>query len=219
MNSDDDIPKARTPLSRKRILKAAIKFADENGLDALSMRKLAKELGFEVMALYNHVKKKDDLLDGALDLVIGEISNPPGDLDWKASILYRAKSTHSVLLTHRWAAQIWTARKPGPYRLQFMEAMLTDLKNAGFSDEIVYRGFHCINIFILGFTTEQLNFNLTPEQLNKEASAFIANFSKDEYPNLIKHIQQHLDEPKHKNCHDEEFDFGLNLILSGLEKA
>src|SRR6266540_4589920 len=104
----------RTPLSRERVLRAAIALADESGIESLSMRKLADELGVKAMSLYNHVANKDDLLDGIVDAVWGEIVLPSAETDWKTRIRGIATSAHEALLRHPWASTLHARQKPGP---------------------------------------------------------------------------------------------------------
>ena len=124
----------RAPLSRERVLRAAIELADEGGIDALSMRRLGQELGVEAMSLYNHVANKDDLLDGILELVARRDRGTPGEADWKAELRRTAISSHEVFLRHRWACSLMMHRpNAGPVRMQWMEAVLRTLREAGFS--------------------------------------------------------------------------------------
>src|SRR5918911_147 len=101
---------SRLPLSRDRILRTAIDLADESGIEAVTMRRLAQELGFEAMSLYNHVANKDDLLDGILDLVVGEIEVPGPGTGWRTAMRQRALSAHEVLVRHPWAAMLLMSR-------------------------------------------------------------------------------------------------------------
>ena len=93
----------RTPLSRERVLRAAVDLADESGIEALSMRKLGQELGVEAMSLYNHVANKEEILDGMADLIMSEIEPPLPDADWKSALRERALSAREVLVRHPWA--------------------------------------------------------------------------------------------------------------------
>src|SRR5437899_10809308 len=93
----------RAPLSRDRVLRAAVRLADAGGFESLTMRKLGQELGVHAMSLYNHVANKDDLRDGIVDLVMSEIEVPSAGADWKAAIRTSSISTHEVLLRHPWA--------------------------------------------------------------------------------------------------------------------
>src|SRR5713226_2500728 len=120
--------KRRTPLSRERVLRAAIVLADTGGIDSLTMRKLGQELGVEAMSLYNHVANKDDILDGIVDLVFGEIDVPSDRADWKTTMRQRAISAREVLLRHPWATSLMQSRsKPGPATLRHNDSVLGSL--------------------------------------------------------------------------------------------
>ena len=179
------------------------------------MRRLARELGFEVMSLYNHVRKKDEVLDGALDTVIEGIERPANDLGWRDAVHHLARSTRRVLLAHPWAARIWSQRDAGPARLRYVETLLGCLRDRGFSPELTYRGFHSIHVYVLGYTNDQLDFEFDAETMGDEARAFVESLSPDEFPHLIEHVEQHLDGPDY----EDEFRFGLDIILDGLERA
>jgi AcrR family transcriptional regulator len=207
---------ARVPLSRERVLRVALAFVDERGLEALSMRKLAQELGVEAMSLYNHVANKDDLVNGIVDLVANEAESPAAGRDWKTELRRSAISAHEAFRRHPWAARIWmSAGGMNDDRMRHADAILRALREAGFSEELTYHGFHVLNGYALGFTLQELNFPYDREQLERIATRFLSSFPADEYPYLAEHVRQHL-EP-----HDENrgaFEFGLDLILDSLER-
>ena len=120
----------RVPLSRERILSAAITLADEGGIDSLSMRKLAEGLGVEAMSLYNHIANKDDLLAGIVEAVAGEIATPSTDTEWKTAIREIATSAHESLLRHPWARDLWIRTSPGPARMRYGDSLLGALRSA-----------------------------------------------------------------------------------------
>jgi AcrR family transcriptional regulator len=206
----------RTPLSRERVLHAAVALADEAGIEALSMRRLAKELGVEAMSLYNHVANKDEILDGILDVVVGEIDLPSDGVDWKTAIRRSAISTRDVLLRHRWASTHWMSRQSaGHARLRHGDWILKTLREAGFPKDLIYHAFHILEAHVLGFTGMQLSLPHGGEDLAGIAATFLRELPADEYPDLVEHITQHL-EP-----HDGDeggFELGLDLILDGLER-
>jgi AcrR family transcriptional regulator len=207
---------ARTPLSRERVLQAAISFVDERGIEALSMRKLAQELGVEAMSLYNHVENKDDIVDGILDLVTAEIELPPAETDWKTALRANAISRHEAYKRHPWAARVWmTSTKVSSVRLALGDAMLRGLREAGFPKELIYHAYHTIDGYVLGFTLQEGNFPYSAEELKELAGAFLRDFPSDEFPDLAEHIQQHTDPPHHEGG---SFELGLDLILDGLER-
>src|SRR5687768_4150469 len=143
----------RAPLTRERVLRAAIALADESGIESLSMRKLGLELGVEAMSLYNHVANKDDLLDGIVEAVTSEIELPPDEADWKAAIRQTAISSHEVFVRHRWACSLMLRRsKANPARMQWMESVLRTLREAGFSADMTHHAYHALDSHITGFT-------------------------------------------------------------------
>ncbi len=205
----------RTPLSKERVLRAAVALADEHGIEALSMRRLAKELGVEAMSLYNHVANKDEILDGIVDAVVREIDLPPDDVDWKTALRTSAISECDVLLRHRWASSLRTARRGGgPAQLRKADWTLRTLREAGFSKDLVYHAFHFLEAYVVGATVQRLSFPYEGEELAGMAERFLRDFPSDDYPDLDRHIREHL-EP-----HDGEsgFELGLDLILDGLER-
>ena len=207
--------KTRSPLSKERVLRAAIRLADKD-IDSLSMRKLGQELGVEAMSLYNHVANKDEVLDGIVALVVSEIEPPPEGADWKATLRGHAIATHKVLMAHPWAANLWWRRGEGPDRMRQAEMQLKTLREAGFSEDLTYHGYHVLVGHILGFTLQALNFPIeTKEELAEMAAKFLEDFPVDEYPYLAEHIGQHV----HPGESGEgAFEFGLDLILDGLER-
>ncbi len=197
-------------------MRAALALADAEGIEALSMRRLAKELGVEAMSLYNHVAHKDEILGGITDLVASEVDLPSDASDWRTAMRRNAISARDVLLRHRWATSLWMRQGGGPARLRNGDWMLRTLREAGFSKDLIYHGFHILESYVLGYTLQQLNFPYKGEELAGIATTFLQQLPADAYPDLVEHIRQHL-EP-----HDEEtggFELGLDLILDGLERA
>jgi AcrR family transcriptional regulator len=206
---------ARQPLTRERVLRAALAFADEHGLEKLSMRKLAQELGVEAMSLYNHVENKEDIVGGIVGLVVDEVE-PPAGSDWKAALRESAISAHEALSRHRWAAQIWmTSGGRGSDRMGHAEAALRCLREAGFSKDLTYHAFHVWQGYALGFTLQELNFPHDREELKQMAATFLRDFPTEEFPYLAEHIEQHVEPPLQE--HQGAFEFGLDLILDRLE--
>jgi AcrR family transcriptional regulator len=206
----------RVPLSRERVLRAAVALADEGGIEALSMRRLAKELGVEAMSLYNHVANKDEILDGLIDLVVGEIELPSDGGDWKTAMRRAAISTRDVLLRHPWASKLWMTRQSGgPARLRHGDWLLRTLREARLSKDAIYHAFHFLEAYVLGYAGLQLSFPYTGEELAGLATTFLQQLPADEYPDLVDHIKQHL-EPR--DADQGGFEMGLDLILDGLER-
>ena len=206
----------RTPLSKERVLRAAIDLADAGGIEALSMRRLARELGVEAMSLYNHVANKDEILAGIVDLVATEIEMPEGD-DWKAAIRRSAISHRDVLVRHRWASSLQMSRQGGgPAQLRHADWLLRTLREAGLSKQLMYHAFHIVQAYVLGATVQQLNFPHRGEELAGLATSFLQQLPAGEYPDFVEHVMQHL-EPRHGE--EGGFELGLDLILDGLERA
>lgn len=210
-----DTGQGRSPLTRDRILTAAVGFADANGIQALSMRKLANDLGFEVMSLYNHVANKADILSGVVDLVVAEAEMPPEGLEWRAAIHQLIGELHHALVRHPWTTRLWYTTSAGPARLQFAETLLSIFRGAGFSAELTHHGFHAVNRHLLGFTAEELDVRVVDEDLKGAVAGFLEQISEGQYPHLIEHANHHIAHP----TDDSDFVFGLNLILDGLERA
>jgi AcrR family transcriptional regulator len=215
----------RVPLSRERVLDAALRLADEGGIESLSMRKLAQALGVEAMALYNHVANKDDMLDGIVDLVLCEFELPSAIDSWEAAVRTCAISAHDALLRHRWSCNlIMSSTSVRPPRMRYMEWLLRCLREAGFSAEGASHAYHAIDSHILGFTLWQLGHTMPgggPRVRNKEELAvflatLVPTFSPDDYPYLLEHAELHL--LGSSDGRESEFEFGLRLILDGLKR-
>jgi AcrR family transcriptional regulator len=206
----------RIPLSKDRVLRAAVALADEGGIKALSMRKLAQELGVEAMSLYNHVANKDDILDGIVELVASAIDLAPDEADWKTAVRRRVISAHDVVSRHPWASSLWMSSATfGPARMGFGDALLRGLREGGFSEDLTYHAYHVLQSHLLGYTLYVSSFDFDVEELEELAAAFLRDFPADEYPDLAEHIRQHM-EPRDDD--DGAFEFGLDLILDGLER-
>jgi AcrR family transcriptional regulator len=209
-------PVPRVPLSRDRVLRAAIGLADEAGIESLSMRRLGQELGVEAMSLYNHVANKDDMLNGIVDIVESGIELPSPGADWKPALRKIAISAHDVFERHPWAASLTlSGTGPRPARRRYMNAILGTLREAGFSAEMTDLAYHTLESHIAGFTLWAAQFQVDPAELPNLAATFLREIG-DEYPYLVEHVHQHL---KERNPEDEgAFAFGLDLILDGLER-
>ncbi len=214
----DPRAEARIPLSRERVLRAAIALADGGGIESLSMRKLGQELGVEAMSLYNHVANKDDIEDGIVEIVLGEIEVPSDGADWKTALRQTAISSHEVFVQHRWACSLLMRRpRVSPTRMHWMEAVLRTLREAGFSADMTHHAYHALDSHITGFTLWQVSMPFeTKEELVDLAEDFLREIPADEYPYVIEHAEQHIApaSPDGKT----EFEFGLELILDGLER-
>jgi AcrR family transcriptional regulator len=207
----------RLPLSRDRILQAALELADEHGIDALSMRRLGQSLGFEAMSLYNHVANKDDLLDGILDLVLAEAEPAAADASWDEAIRSSAISMHAAFRQHPWAsALLMSSAHMRPARLRQMDSLLELLRGAGFSSDATYHAYHVLDGYITGFTLWETGHSFTAADMTKFAGMVDQMLPVEEYPALNEHAAQHLAEGPHRDV--SAFEFGLDLILEGLRK-
>jgi AcrR family transcriptional regulator len=200
------------------VIEAALALADERGVEALSMRKLAEELGVKAMSLYNHVANKDDVLDGIVDAAMMEITVPPACDDWKAAVREIAISAHETLLRHPWAVGLGPRQKPGPGLLRYGDSLLGCFRNAGFSKDLAYHAYHVIEGYILGYTTQVLNFRaVDTTQLEDVMGRFTRGDFAAEYPHFTEHALQHM-EPAPGQEHVNGYELGLDLILDGLER-
>jgi AcrR family transcriptional regulator len=207
----------RIPLNRERVLRAAVELADAGSIDSLSMRKLAQELDVEAMSLYHYFASKNELLDGMLDAVFGEIELPVSGTDWRRDMRRTAVSFHRVLLRHRWACtMLGSSVGIGMTRLRYMNAVLGRLREAGFEAGMVDHAYHALDSHTIGFTLWVLPYlamDNVPEDLGQQ---FIERLSPDEFPDLIDHIRYHVADDRSGDTN--EFDFGLDLLLDGLER-
>jgi AcrR family transcriptional regulator len=211
----DPTPPPRAPLRRDRVLEAAIRLADDGGIESLSMRKLGRALGVEAMSLYKHVANKDDVLDGLVDLVEGEIELPSSVQDWKAAIRTCAISAHEVLRRHPWAPSLIMTRFR-PARLRYMDWLLGRLRGAGFPPQLTYHAYHALDSHILGFTLWEAGHSVDTDDLPDAVESFLRQLPIDDYPHFAEHVQQHLTEPGLDDVGG--FEFELDLILDGLQR-
>jgi AcrR family transcriptional regulator len=208
----------RPSLSRDQVLRAAIALADDNGIASLTMRKLGETLGVEAMSLYNHVTNKDDVLDGMIDLVFSEIDLPAIGTDWKTAMRQRAISVRAVLARHRWAIGLMESRTtPGPATVRHHDAVIGTLRNAGFSIELTAHAYSALDSYIYGFAMQEpsLPFD-TAQETAEVAQAIMARFPAGEYPHLTELTIEHV--LKSGYSYANEFEYGLDLILDGLER-
>ena len=204
-------------MNRDQVLRAAVALADETGIESLSMRKLGQTLGIEAMSLYNHVAGKEALLDGMIDLVFAEIELPTGE-DWKKALRGRAISMREALARHRWAVGLMESRtNPGATTLRQHDAVIGCLLAAGFSMELTAHAFAAVDSYVYGFALQEkgLPFD-TPEQTAEMAQAMLAHFPVDEFPHLAAFTREHVMRPGYD--FGAEFEFGLDLLLDGLER-
>jgi AcrR family transcriptional regulator len=210
----------QVPLSKERVLRAAAELADREGLESLTMRKLAEQLGAGAMSLYHHVPNKDALLDGMVDIVFGEIEVPTTDGDWKTALRKRAISTRDALRRHRWAIGLMESRtQPGPANLRLHNAVLACLREAGFSIADAVHAYSVQDAYIYGFALQEKSLPFeTSEEAAQIGEMMVRQFQHlaDQLPYSFEVVGGYVA----KGGYDPtaEFEFGLNLILDGLER-
>lgn len=206
----------RGPLTKDRVLRAAVALADRNGIESLTMRKLAHELDAGAMSLYYHVANKDELLDGMVDLVYEEIEPPSSDADWKTALRRVAVAAREALVRHRWAIPLMESRaRPGPANLRHHDAVIGLLRDAGFSVELAVHAYSALDSYVYGFALQEQTLPFeTPGELAELGESMLQQFAADEYPHLAETI---VELTKVDYDFADEFEFGLELILDGLE--
>jgi AcrR family transcriptional regulator len=209
----------RAPLSRARVLDAAVALTDASGLQSLTMRKLGEAVGVEAMSLYNHVANKADLLDGMIDLLFSQIHLPTAGVDWKTAMRHRAISAREILSRHPWAIGLMDSRtSPGPATLRHHDAVLGTLRQSGFSIELAAHAFSVLDSYIYGFALQETSLPFdTAEETAELAQMILNQLPADQYPYLAELTIQHVLQPGYD--YGDEFEFGLDLILDGLERA
>ena len=207
-------------LSEERVLRTAVVLADQHGLEWLSMRKLADELGVSPMSPYYYVPNKDRLIDGMIDMVFGEIEPPSLELDWKEAMRRRAVSTRAALSRHRWAVGQMEGRTThGPANLRLHDACLGCLRAAGFSLEMTVHAYSVQDSYIYGFALQETDMaSETAEDFAAEAQRQMTAYAEvlADYPNLLEVVGGHVAQAGYD--YDTEFLFGLDLILDRLEQ-
>jgi AcrR family transcriptional regulator len=209
----------RIPLTRERVLDAAMKLADGGGIEALSMRKLGQALGVEAMALYYHFANKERVLDGIVDLVFGEIDLPAAGAEWKAAMRRRAISVRDARMRHRWAIGLMESRtNPGPANLRHHDAVIGCLRAAGFDMAAAATAYSLLDAYIYGFALTKMNLPFdTTTDIVEMAETMLEPFPAGEYPNLAAFITDHAMKPGYDFA--DEFEVGLDVILDGLERV
>ncbi len=210
----------RAPLSRDRVLRAAVARADKAGIESLSMRRLAEELGVVPMALYKHMANKEELLDGMIDVVVGEIDPPVAGAGWKSAVRQRILSARRALLRHPWASQVMESKQnPTPLVLAYMDTMIGLFRAGGFSVNLTHHVMHTIGSRVLGFSQELFNDSST---IDPEVAAAMMRELGPKFPNVLaiataaSHEEASVVGP---GCDDQyEFEFALDLLLDGFER-
>jgi AcrR family transcriptional regulator len=210
---------SRVPLTRELVLQTALKLADQGGLEALSMRKLGQALGVEAMAVYYHFANKERVLDGIVDLVFGEIDLPAIGADWKTAMRRRAIALRDALARHRWAIGLMESRtNPGPANLRHHDAVIGCLRAADFDMAMAAHAYSLLDGYIYGFALTKMNLPFdTTTDIAEMAESMLEPFPVGEYPNLADFITEHAMKPGYDFA--DEFEYGLDVILDGLERA
>jgi AcrR family transcriptional regulator len=207
----------RTPLSRERVLRAAIELADEGGIESLSIRKLAQEVGLRPMSLYHYVAGKDEIVNGILEMVVGQFELAGEGGDWESAIRRSATSAHHVLLAHPWAcALMMSGAGVSASRMRYMEALLGRLRGAGFSAETTDHAYHALDSHIIGFTLWHVGYSAGMKGFPDSSAATSLRDLIGGYPYLVEHAEQHM--RKRRPGEPTDFEFGLELILGSLAR-
>jgi AcrR family transcriptional regulator len=217
----------RIPLSRERVLRAAVAIADEHGLEALTMRRLAEVLDAEAMSLYYHVANKDEVLDGVVDLVaaeineaVGQIDLPTAGADWKKAMRARILTAREVMLRHRWAPALLQTRTEASLAvLRYFDGLLAILRDGGFSYDLAHQALHALGSRGLGFVQEL--FAPGDGAAGDQPDEMMASMA-EQLPHLVGMLREvaHDDPDSRLGWCDEqaEFEFGLDVILDGLDR-
>ncbi len=207
-----------TPLSRERVVQAALALADASGIESLTMRRLGEALSVEAMSLYKHVANKSDLLDGMTDAVFGEIALPEIGSEWRTAMRDRAISARAALNRHPWAIALVSSRTaPGPATLHHHDTVIGTLRAAGFSVELTAHAFSAIDSYVYGFALQEATLPFdTVEEAAEVGQAMFARMAAGQYPHLTEFTTTHVLQPGYD--YGAEFAYGLDAILDGLER-
>lgn len=221
MSSTKKTPVSRAPLNRERVSLAAVRLADESGIDALSMRNLAQDLGVVPMALYKHVANKEELLDEMINVLVLEIDPLQADLDWKGALRHRILSARQALLRHPWAPHVIESRNSAsPVVLDYIDSLIGIFLAAGFSLDLTHYAMHALGSRMWGFIQEVFPTPASPTDPAELAAAFAQWAIR--YPNIIEMATaaNHSDDGQiTQGCDDQfEFEFALDLLLDGFER-
>jgi AcrR family transcriptional regulator len=206
-------------VTKQRALELAVSLADAGGIESLSMRRLAKELGVEAASLYHHVRNKDEILDGLVELVSAEIAPPPTGVEWRAAMRERSLATRAVLKRHPWAVSLMASRMtPGPATLGHLDAGIGCLREAGFPVPLAAHGISLIDSYVHGFVLQEVNLPFEgSDELTDMTQAIVDSFPANDFPHLFEVAIVHVMQPGYD--YGDEFSYGLDLILEGLHAA
>ncbi len=210
------MPKPATPLSRERVLRAAVAIADADGIGGLTMRSLADALGVKPMSVYHHVANKDEILDGIVDVVFSRIELPTPGGDWRHEMVKRARSAREVLRRHPWAIGLLESRTaPGPATLRHHDATIGTLRRAGFPVALTAHACALLDSYVYGFAVQEaaLPFD-SPESATEVTGNILEHLAVEEYPYLVEMATEHVLRPG--NDFADEFEFGLDVVLDAM---
>lgn len=214
------VAERRDPLSRERVLRAAMDLADREGIAALSMRNLAREVGVEAMSLYHHMEGKEDLLAGLSDMVMQEIELPEGPpREWKTAVRRMAVSYHAAFRRHPWALGITgVPTRVGPGTLTYMEWVLRTLRRGGFSARMTHHAYHILDSHVVGSSQWEAGIMaaIPKDKMADLARTVLGRVPVDRFPYFHEHAQQHIGGATKGDKHP--FELGLDLILEGLDR-
>ncbi|MEV7420209.1 TetR/AcrR family transcriptional regulator C-terminal domain-containing protein [Streptomyces sp. NPDC089919] len=203
------------PLSRDRVLRAAVGLADEGGVAAVTIRAVAERLGVKPMSLYHHVPHKEAILDGIVDAVFAEIELPADEPDWRAALRHRAHSARDVLGRHSWAIALMESRAhPGPATLYHHDAVLGILRRAGFPYALAGHAYSLLDSYVYGFALTEAALPFAPQDVESAVGDFLSAFPAGAYPHLVDFAAHHVLQPGY--AYGAEFGYGLELILDTL---
>jgi AcrR family transcriptional regulator len=218
-NSDESAGLGRQQLDPQRIVAGAVVLADEIGVDALTIRKLAAALDVKPMAIYHHIPNKDAIIDAMVDSVFGEIDLPQAGTDWQSAMRKRCASARAVLAIHPWAVPLMDSRRsPGTATLRQHDAVIGCLREGGLSIVMTAHAYALLDAFVYGFAIQQASLPATTGvEMTALAESITECLSADDYPHLMELTTEHVLQPHYDFV--DEFEFGLELILQGLEGA
>jgi AcrR family transcriptional regulator len=214
-------PQERVPLSRDRVLRAAVTVADAGGIGGLTIRSLAQELGVKPMSVYHHVANKDEIIDGIVDLVFSEFELPEPGGDWREEMRRRAISARAVLRVHPWAIPLLQSRtSPGEATLTHLNAVIGTLREGGFPVDLTAHAYALLDSYIYGFAMSEASLPINgPETVAEvaESMSMMEVFSTGAFPHLVEFSTEHVLKPGYD--FGLEFEFGLDLVLDGLARS
>lgn len=203
-------------LTREKIIKTAISYADKHSLKNISMRKIASELGVQAMSLYNHIKNKEDLVDAMVEEIVSQIGIPEPEKSWRDQMTRRAQAAHDVLVRHHWATHPLVSRMNiGDYSLTYFDRTLQCLHRAGFSLVEADHAINAMDSYIFGFVLIKTNFPIPEAEFAKAASESEHLISEQKYPAIFKLASQ-VKSGSYNGLQD--FTLGFNFIIDGLER-